>query len=142
MKIKEIVNALVRKYGSRDPFYLASCLGISVLDDEYSKNTLAYHLIAYRIHVVAINVNVDENLRKYIMAHELGHAILHSHIDTHYLKKNTLFSVDKIERQADTFAAELLIPDSLIREYREYTIYQIATMAGLPRELVFLKTYL
>lgn len=61
------------------------------------------------------NENVPEHLQAFVCAHELGHALLHRNINTPFLSKNTLFSIDKIERQANTFAVELLLPDNILK---------------------------
>ena len=50
-----------------------------------------------------------------------------------------MFSRDKFERQANTFAVELLLPDELLREYEGYSIYHIAASYGVPEEFVELK---
>ena len=48
-------------------------------------------------------------MQRTVCAHELGHAVLHTHANTPFLRKNTFFSVDKLEIEANTFAALLLI---------------------------------
>jgi Zn-dependent peptidase ImmA (M78 family) len=78
-------------------------------------------------------------LRVYVCAHELGHAILHAKINTPYLSAYTLFSVAKIERQANTFAVELLLPDDLLQEHPDCPIYNLAQLAGIPEGMEQLK---
>jgi Zn-dependent peptidase ImmA (M78 family) len=46
-----------------------------------------------------------------IAVHELGHAFLHQKANTPFLRKNTFFSDEKIEMEANTFAVELLVQD-------------------------------
>ena len=41
--------------------------------------------------------------------------------------------------QANTFAVELLLPDELLREYPDCSIYQLAASVGVPSEFVGLK---
>ena len=48
-------------------------------------------------------------------------------------------NTDRIEREANTFAVELLLPDSFIRENEGCSIYQLARLRGVPEELVGLK---
>ena len=50
-------------------------------------------------------------MERHVLAHELGHAILHSNTNITYLESNTFYSKEKIEIAANTFAAELLIED-------------------------------
>ncbi|QIQ34252.1 ImmA/IrrE family metallo-endopeptidase [Parageobacillus toebii NBRC 107807] len=60
-----------------------------------------------------------------------------------FLRANTLFSVDKIEIEANTFAIELLLPDDVIIQYQgtDLTIYDVAKMYSVPQELVHLKNF-
>ena len=71
-------------------------------------------------------------------AHELGHAILHPKSNTPFLRANTLYSVNKLETEANRFMALLLHPATEIQDYAQcgYTLYQIADICGLTPELV------
>ena len=57
------------------------------------------------------------------------------------MKERTLFSVDKYEVEANTFAVELLLPDWVVSQYKntEFTLDDIAVMNGVPAELAHLK---
>jgi Zn-dependent peptidase ImmA (M78 family) len=69
---------------------------------------------------------------------ELGHAILHPKSNTPFLRANTLYSVNKLETEANRFMALLLHPATEIQDYAQcgYTLYQIADICGLTPELV------
>lgn len=103
MDIKRTVEKLMRKYNTNDPFKLAEKLNIIVKYDDLG-NTWGYFITYKRIKIIHINNNLEEWLQRYTCAHELGHSILHKGVPTPFLKKHTLFSIDKIERQANTFA--------------------------------------
>lgn len=77
--------------------------------------------------------------KRLVMAHELGHAVLHRKENCYFIRHKTLFLSDRIEREANRFAAELLIPDSLIYQYEGYSARQIAYAEGLNEELLRLK---
>ena len=113
MNIKHIAEKLMRKYDTNNPFKLADELGIIVKYDDLG-NTWGYFITYKRIKIIHINKNIEEWLQRYTCAHELGHSILHKGVPTPFLKKHTLFSIEKIERQANTFAVELLMPDTII----------------------------
>ncbi len=105
---------------------------------------LKRQLVAYkydrRNQYLVINSNLDSNSQRIVCSHELGHAILHPKFNTPFMRKHTLFSVDKIEIEANTFAAYLLIPDeSLFDSYNQMTIFDIAALYNVPIELVELK---
>jgi hypothetical protein len=67
--------------------------------------------------------------------------ILHPTVNTPFLSKHTLFSIDKIEREANEFAVELLMPDEWVYENRNtaMTIYEAAAVYGIPPEVAHLK---
>lgn len=55
------------------------------------------------------------------------------------MRQNTFLSVSKIEREANLFAAELLISDESFAEVNN--IYELASLHGVPVELVELKLH-
>lgn len=138
MDIKRTAEKLMRKYNTNDPFKLAESLNIIVKYDDLG-NTWGYFITYKRIKIIHINNNLEEWLQRYTCAHELGHSILHKGVPTPFLKKHTLFSIDKIERQANTFAVELLMPDKVISQYEGYTVHNIADIVGIPNGLEVLK---
>lgn len=138
MNIKHIAEKLMRKYDTNNPFKLADELGIIVKYDDLG-NTWGYFITYKRIKIIHINKNIEEWLQRYTCAHELGHSILHKGVPTPFLKKHTLFSIEKIERQANTFAVELLMPDTIISKFDGYTIHNIADIIGIPNGLEVLK---
>jgi Zn-dependent peptidase ImmA (M78 family) len=92
---------------------------------------------------VELNNNINESLQKFVCAHELGHAVLHPKANTPFLKRNTFYSLDKIEVEANTFAVELLLPDEQLYEYKDtsLSIYEICELYGVPKELSHLKKF-
>ena len=82
--------------------------------------------------------NIYQKRRKIVIAHELGHLILHTDLNTSFYTENHLLSKGRIETQADKFAAELLIPDD-VEIHEDITIQQLACYLGVPEELVKLK---
>lgn len=73
-------------------------------------------------------------MERHVLAHELGHAILHPKTNITYLESNTFYSKERFE-----IAAELLIEDSLFDEYKHHTIEEMAAMENLPIELIKIK---
>lgn len=138
LDVKEKVNALRKKYSTSDPFALAKAMDIAILYEDLGM-ILGYFDQHFRMQTIHINTAAPDELKPYICAHELGHAVLHAKVNTPFLSAYTLFSVAKIERQANTFAVELLLPDETLTEYPEYSIHDIAYMAGIPRGMEQLK---
>lgn len=142
MSIKSSVNKLVEKYGTNDPFKIAKCMGILIVFEPLG-NALGYYSKHFRVPIIHINQDADKASQFFICGHELGHAVQHPDTNTSFLKKHTLFSTDKLEIEANTFAVELLLPDELFLEKDDYscfTIYDAIKENGVPIELLSLKT--
>ncbi|KOP70992.1 ImmA/IrrE family metallo-endopeptidase [Cytobacillus solani] len=141
--IKTIVNEIKKKHKTSDPFELASLKKIHIIPWDLHEEILGFYKYDKRNKYIFINNNLDNEMQKYICAHELGHAILHPRVNTPFLRKNTLFSLDKIEVEADIFAVEILIPDELLYENMNNTttIYEASAAYGVPSEIIHLKKY-
>lgn len=137
MWIKSKVENLYTKHGTRDPFELASCLNIIVTFWDLHKDINGFYQYEKRNRFIFINNSIKHEMKSIVCAHELGHAVLHTKTSTPYTKSNTWLSVNKIEREANRFAAELLIPDDSFKESNN--IYDIASIHNVPVELVRLK---
>jgi Zn-dependent peptidase ImmA (M78 family) len=140
--IKEIVRQLIKKHKSNDPFQIAKEKNIIVLFAELG-NTLGFYSSYKRIQFIHLNNQLNEKEQRFVCAHELGHAVLHPKSNTPFLRANTLFSVEKLEVEANTFAVELLLPDETISQYQntDLTIYDIAEIHSVPRQLAHLKKF-
>jgi Zn-dependent peptidase ImmA (M78 family) len=140
--IKEIVRQLITKHKCNDPFQIAKEKNIIILFAELG-NTFGFYSSYKRIKFIHINNQLNEKQQRFVCAHELGHAVLHPKSNTPFLRANTLFSVEKLELEANTFAVELLLPDDVITQYQntDLTIYDIAKMYSVPQELVHLKNF-
>jgi len=138
--IKRKVDELIKKYKTNDPYQIAKLKNIEIQYADLG-NTLGFYFHDSRIKFININNKLSAEMQRFVCAHELGHAILHPRSNTPFLKKNTFFSIDKIEVEANTFAVELLLLDEAIYEYRDsnLSMYEACEMHGIPRELSHLK---
>lgn len=120
MDIRRRVKNLEKKYGTKNPYSLCSKLKIKILYSDLGDIKGIYKKILGNRFIV-INENLDEFCQKVVLAHELGHAILHNSKEVQALKDYDLFPRlnNKIEMEANTFAAELLIDDNYIDDYIE-----------------------
>lgn len=135
------VKNLVKKYGTRDPFLLASCLNLNVKFLEYSDNTKGYYIKVGKNKFIIINSNLTEDEKRIVLAHEIGHAVMHSSKEIHFLRENTLFPKGRHENEANKFAAELLVHlNSVDKCYiEELSLEQLARFMMVPKELIELK---
>lgn len=138
--IEDTVKKLIKKYSTRNPFELASCLNIKVLEEPLGKNIRGFYQLCPRNKVIHINENLSYEEKIFICSHELGHAVLHTKLNILFLERNTFCVKNRYEIEANKFASHLMVPDNLISEYPSYfTLQQIAASEGLPIELLELK---
>ena len=138
MNIKGIVKSLIKKHNTNDPFQLCECLNI-VLRFENLGSLLGYYDTNYRIHTIHINQNISASLQRFVCAHVLGHALMHRDANVPFLRAHTFYCTDKLERQANTFAIELLLPDEYIQDHKDITVFNLARLSGIPMGLEELK---
>lgn len=135
MGIKKTVTQLIRRHGTNNPFVIASQKNIIVLYEPLG-SIMGYFNTYKRIKMIHINNALNEAEQRFTCSHELGHALLHPKVNTPFLKSNTLFSIDRIEREANEFAVELLIPDEMLLDH---SLSNAAAACGVPEEVSRLK---
>lgn len=141
MNIKAIAKRISHKYETNNPFLIADAMGILILYCPL-KTTLGRYTKYCRIKSIIINSNADESLHKFICAHELAHAILHPNLNTaQLLHISPCANANKYEKEANTFAVELLLPDDEIVECPDWTDEFFAVNAGIPHEMIKLKEF-
>ncbi|WP_328800311.1 ImmA/IrrE family metallo-endopeptidase [Paenibacillus sp. LX16] len=106
---KKKARELILTHGTNSPLEIATERKIVVLFEHLGKQTWGYYSNTNRLPVIHINNRLSREQAIYTSAHELGHAILHPGINTPFLRSNTFYSVDKLERQAHRLAVHLLI---------------------------------
>lgn len=119
--IKNEVKRLITKYNTKNPYEIADALGIWIYEVELG-SVAAHYIYEKRKKVFFLNKNLSEKDKLFACAHELGHAVLHSKSNKYFNISCSFFNNEKHEIQANTFAAELLIPDDLIYEYENYSL--------------------
>lgn len=137
-RIKKKVAYYIRKFDSRNPFEIADALNIEVFRMELGRIAGFYQYIK-RHRCIYVHSGLKDYMARIVMAHELGHAVMHRKENCYFIEDRTLFFTSRIEREANRFAAELLIPDDLVYRYEGFTCRQIAYAEGLNEELLKLK---
>lgn len=139
MNIKKIANQLKRKYLTDNPFELAKCLNIIVIRAPLGKLAGCY-MYKRRNRIIYINSDIeDEGFLYEVMAHEIGHAVLHRTENCYFIKNKTYLLASKIENQANKFASEFLIDDDILEEYHDYNREQLSRLLGYSQKLIELK---
>lgn len=135
-QIKRIVERLVKKYKTSDPYELAACLGIRVEFWNYPPELNGLYQYVERTQHIYINANLDEFNKSGTCAHELGHAILHRTYNCTFLSTHTLNNMNKYEIEANIFAAYLLTYNKNLLEFQNCTYKQIAATLCIPEEYI------
>lgn len=142
MDIKKQVSVLIKKYGTNNPFQLATLKNIHIwygnLGGKYG-NYIKYRREKY---IIIDSNRCPRNLLNFVCAHELGHALYTATENTKWLKTYTMsVNADKVENIANAFAVEYLLPDSYLQENSEFSIYELARIQGVPQEFINLKQF-
>jgi len=131
-QLQKKIQKEVKKAGTNNPFEIATnrniiinYLPLGVTFGLYMKNA--------RHQVITLNSDIDENLQRFVCAHELGHAILHPDQNAPFLHAKTLFSTARIECEANYFAVNLLLFGENLQNYE--TTQQIMQIYGIPKEM-------
>ena len=122
--------------GTNDPWKIAQMLGIHIAILPMG-NVLGNYRYLKRIRWIFINEYILDNdaLSRVVMAHELGHALRHCKENCCFMAHHTLLLTSRVEREANEFAAHLLISDDMLAEYAECTKEQFCKCTGYPEEI-------
>ena len=89
-----------------------------------------------------INRDLPESIQRIIIAHELGHAVLHSDSAISAFHEFAMFDdTDRMEYEANVFAAEFMLSDDEVMESLEMQMdfFQMARCLYVPPELLDFK---
>lgn len=137
-EIKRLVAYYVNKFGTRDPHELAKCLNVEMQICELGAKCGCYMFLKNH-RCIFLNQNLTEHDLMIVLAHELGHALLHRKSNSYFIRNKTLLSNNKMEIEANEFAAELLITEDMLSDFKGYTIGQFSRCTGIAEELIKLK---
>ena len=134
------VRNLTDTYCERDPEDLCRNLGIIVLKHPLGSRAESIKGLYKRISgqkCIILNSDMPKKMQKLILAHELGHAVLHPDADD--LADFGIFSnASGMEREANLFAAELLLDDEEVTEMlnNDSTIFETASRLYVPTAIL------
>lgn len=144
--ISDEVKRIVRKYGEKEPLRLAKEMGIIVSFEPmglYEGCCKGFFICHRRKKHITINSDLPRELQRVVLAHELGHCVLHAKSGTMAaFHETTLFdSTDSQEYEANVFASELLLSDEDVLETlnEDAFFFQAASTLYVPAELLDFK---
>lgn len=137
---------MMQKYGETDPWKLADAMGILVEEmplGSSPKSCKGFFLYQSRKKHIIINSDLSETVQRIILAHEIGHAVLHHDAS----KRKTFYDFtlydtsSQMEYESNLFAAEYLLKDDVVTErLREDTFFfSVARELEVPPELLDFK---
>lgn len=133
--IHEEAENLINKYGTNDPFTIIEDEGIILKFCFNFTDTDGFYSIYDGFRYICVNGNLDDPMKRVVAAHELGHDVLHRGYTSDFVMGDIgVYGNDiQIERQANDFAANLLLSDKTVwdeyigeelgTEYSSVTIY-------------------
>ncbi len=137
-KIAKTVKNIIEKYGTADPFAICEEMEIQVLDLSLPESINGFTITMEGIKFVVLNDMLDYYRRKITAAHELGHIILHGSTNTIQLSANTSFCISRIEKEADCFAAHLLLSEELSEVYEDEVLTSefLSKKMHIPKDMI------
>ncbi len=138
MEIPKIVNNLVQKFETRDPFKILKSLDVILV--YYPLNSVnGFYQYFQRNSIVYIDEQLADSEAMLVCAHELGHMLLHKKANAIFLDSRMHFNTCKYEMEANRFAMNLLIPNDMIEEHLDFTTAQLSRLLGYNQKLIELR---
>lgn len=139
MTPKQYARLIVATHDTRNPYQIADVLGIMVAEEYLGKHIKGVIIRVDGDFYTCINSNLHQQEKRIVLAHELGHAILHRHLNYFFMLECTHYPIGRFEREANEFASELLIDDKDLWEVKEETAEYAAKVLGVTQELLTIK---
>lgn len=143
-EIIQVTEEIVDTYGTRNPRDLADDLDVTVMYRDFNQQKGVFTTIEGQPFVF-VNNNLVEEQQNIVLAHELGHFLLHLDelgaspmlVEENFFNKSS----NRQEYEANLFTSQLLLPDDEILEHIGYgrTQLEIAQAMGSDVNLVAMK---
>ncbi|MDO4662855.1 MAG: ImmA/IrrE family metallo-endopeptidase [Tissierellia bacterium] len=135
---------LINSAKTRDVYELCDYLDIHIYKNSNLKKLLGFYTIVNGRKAIVVNSNKDDLTQRQVIAHEIGHAVLHNDYIENYsmIKEFELMDMrTKPEYEANVFASHILISDKDIEDVSmEYDDYQsIASALGVNINMLMIK---
>ncbi|MBX2989895.1 MAG: ImmA/IrrE family metallo-endopeptidase [Bacteroidetes bacterium] len=105
---------------------LASMLGFQIVTIQSVRDELS-GLVSPKHKIIGVNANHHHRRQRFTLAHELGHIILNHPPES----RCSLHEIAELNREADAFASELLVPTQLLKPLLASRTYSPSTLSRL-----------
>ena len=136
--IKSKVDKLVRHYKTRDPFEMVKGMNVVLIYYPLA-GVRGFYQYFKRNNIIYIDDSLSDSEKRFVLAHEIGHMILHKKSNAIFMDTRTCMKTSGYELEADMFAMHLLVSDEDIRECKDYTIEQLSRALGYQQRLIELR---
>lgn len=138
MNIKKKADELARRFQTRNPFEIIRGLNV-ILVFAPLIGTRAFYQYFQRNNIIYIDENLSRHEQMFECAHEMGHMFLHKKTNAIFMDTRTGLNTNRYEKEADTFAIDLLVGDNILAEYQEYSMEQLSRLLGYEQRLIELR---
>lgn len=109
-----LAKGIKASWNTKDPYKIAERFGIEVLFRDVTMKGFTAQTVKIPGYptIISINNAYDENSKRILCAHELGHALLHEEIINHFASTNKSITTDT-EIDANLFALALLMDEEV-----------------------------
>lgn len=128
-----------------EPIKIAENYGISVhfMDFDGQKNNLS-GFFSWRHKAIVVNEDDNPKRQNFTIAHELGHYVLHRELfENHPEEYQVLMrrplgaSEDPLEKEANSFAANLLVPKTMLRKYMNFaSVEELSNLFNVSADVI------
>lgn len=126
-RAKQTALKILKKYECSIPVDVESIAlseGVLIRKEELEDTVSGMLVIKDNQAVIGVNSTHHPNRQRFTIAHEFGHYLLHRNLASVFFDESLVFFRDKEastgnkyqEIEANTFAAELLMPESVLKE--------------------------
>ena len=143
-EIERLAHRITARFGADSPLRVCDRMGVPVLRLDLPRRVRGFCLRdrSSGRPVIVLGDSLSGTESEYCCAHELGHLLLHPGLNAQVIGDLTHLCAPRYEREADFFAACLLIDPNFrewSRTYDPLTQEQIAALSGLPEQIVELR---
>lgn len=111
--VKKLVDDLASRQGTRNPFALCRALDVILVYGRLKGQVRAMYYRMFDAHIILLDEDLNDTEQTIVLAHELGHCLLHPGINACFLLRSTLYPLSRYESEADAFARALLAEECL-----------------------------
>jgi len=137
---RDVARELKEKFNTNDIEEIADMLVFVQEGDLVDREGMTFKVNEYP--VIITDKKLSQQKKLFVLAHELGHVLLHPYKNQSHMKKYTAMSIDRDEQEANAFAFEALFGHLTANDFEDsYTIEEFIREYEFDDEVVDLLLY-